>query len=68
MMEVSLFTVNDADVPPKVTAEAPVKPVPVIVTKVPPVNGPAVGLRLVYVGIDVKDAEIVWPIVTLVNM
>ena len=39
-----------AAVPSKLTAVAPVKPVPVIVTVVPPVVGPLDGLRLVTVG------------------
>lgn len=44
-------TVND-DVltPPKCTAVAPVKPVPVIVTEVPPVAGPLLGVTFVTVG------------------
>ena len=36
--------------PPKVTPVAPVKPVPVIVTTVPPAVGPVVGATLVMVG------------------
>ena len=48
---VSLTTVKlVAAVVPKSTAVAPVKPVPVIVTKVPPAAGPLVGLRPVTVG------------------
>jgi len=39
-----------ADVPPKLTEVAPVNPVPVIVTTVPPVVGPAVGNTPVTVG------------------
>ena len=39
-----------AAVVPKSTAVAPVKPVPVIVTEVPPVKGPAAGLTPVTVG------------------
>ena len=35
---------------PKWTPVAPVKPVPVIVTKVPPAVGPPLGLRLVTAG------------------
>ena len=35
---------------PKVTADAPVKPVPVMVTVVPPVAGPVAGLTDVTVG------------------
>ena len=51
MIDVALFTVNDAAaVAPKLTAVAPVKPVPVIVTEVPPAVGPLVGLTLVTVG------------------
>ena len=42
-----LFTENVAAVPPKLTPVAPVKPVPLIVTVVPPVVGPDVGLTLV---------------------
>jgi hypothetical protein len=39
-----------ADVLPKLTAVTPVKPVPVIVTAVPPTAGPLVGERLVTIG------------------
>jgi hypothetical protein len=39
-----------AAVPPNVTDVAPVNPVPVIVTLVPPARGPNVGLMLVNVG------------------
>jgi hypothetical protein len=50
-MEVGLFTVKVvAAVVPKVTALAPVKLVPVIVTEVAPEVGPEVGLTLVTVG------------------
>ena len=35
---------------PKLTALAPVKPVPVMVTVVPPAGGPATGLTAVTVG------------------
>ena len=42
---VSLTKVKlEAAVPPNVTAVAPVKPVPVIVTRLPPAVGPEVGL------------------------
>ena len=58
--EVSLITGNDtAGVVPKSTASAPVKLVPVIVTKVPPDEGPLVGLKLVIVGAGVP-AEQTW--------
>ena len=36
--------------PPKLTALAPVKPVPVMVTVVPPVSGPTAGLSSVTLG------------------
>src|SRR6478735_5284050 len=50
-MVVALLTVNVvAAVAPKSTAVAPVKPVPVIVTEVPPAVGPEFGLTLVTVG------------------
>ena len=39
-----------AGVPPKLTAVAPVRLVPAIVTLVPPPVGPDVGVRLVIVG------------------
>ncbi len=39
-----------AAVVPKLTALAPMKPVPVMVTEVPPVPAPSSGLRLVTVG------------------
>jgi hypothetical protein len=43
VIEVALFTVYEvAAVLPNITAVAPVKPVPVIVTEVPPATGPAV--------------------------
>ena len=45
VMEVALLTVKvEAAVVPNFTAVAPVKLVPVIVTEVPPVVGPEVGL------------------------
>ena len=48
---VALLTVNEvAAVPPKDTAVAPVKPVPVIITGVPPVIDPEVGETLVTTG------------------
>ena len=51
VIEVSLTTVRSvAAVVPKSTAVAPVNPVPVIVTKVPPAVVPLVGLRPVTVG------------------
>jgi len=44
-MDVSLFTVGAAAAtPPNVTPVAPVKPLPVMVTTVPPVIGPVVGV------------------------
>jgi hypothetical protein len=44
VIEVALFTVYEvAAVLPKVTAVAPVKPVPVIVTELPPRVEPAAG-------------------------
>jgi hypothetical protein len=49
--DVSEPTVNDAaGVAPKLTAVAPVKADPVIVTVVPPASGPAAGLTLLTVG------------------
>jgi hypothetical protein len=51
LIDVSEFTVNDAAaVPPKLTADAPVKPVPVIVTLVPPAVVPVFGFTFVTVG------------------
>ena len=51
VMEVALLTVKlAAAVEPKLTADAPVNPVPVITTEVPPVVGPEVGLRPVTFG------------------
>ena len=54
VMDVGELTVNPVagDVP-KLTAVAPVKFVPVIVTGVPPVVAPEVGLTAVTVGADV---------------
>ena len=51
LMVVAPVTVNDvATVVPNLTAVAPVKLVPVMVTVVPPAMGPAVGVKLVMVG------------------
>ena len=51
VIEVALFTVKlVAAVPPKVTAVAPVKFVPVMVTLVPPAVGPVFGDTVVTVG------------------
>ena len=50
-IEISLLTVYEAAaVPPNMTAVAPVNPVPVMVTTVPPVTGPLAGVRLVTAG------------------
>jgi hypothetical protein len=52
VIEVALFTIYEAAaVLPNFTPLAPVKPVPVIVTLVPPVIGPATGEMLVTAGI-----------------
>ena len=51
VIEVAELTVKPvAGVAPKVTAVAPVNPVPVMVTEVPPAVGPAVGEIEVTVG------------------
>jgi hypothetical protein len=50
LIEVSESTTNGADVLPKLTAVAPVKPLPLMVIVVPPVAGPEVGLTAVTVG------------------
>jgi hypothetical protein len=42
-MDVGEFTVKPAALLPMSTAVAPLKPVPVIVTEVPPAAGPEVG-------------------------
>ena len=57
---VSLTTVKlVAGVVPKSTAVAPVKPVPVIVTEVPPAAGPLVGLMPVTVGARRRVGELI---------
>ena len=51
VMLVSLFTLKlVAAVEPNMTLVAPVKPLPVMVTLVPPVTGPFVGLMLLMLG------------------
>jgi hypothetical protein len=51
VIDVAEFTVNDAAaVPPKLTADAPVNPLPVIATLVPPAVGPAFGFTFVTMG------------------
>jgi len=67
-MEVGLRKVKlVAGVEPKVTALAPIKPVPVTVTTVPPVAGPVAGDRAVTVGtgaglIQVPDRKVEWSV------
>ena len=52
VIEVADLTVKlEAAVAPKSTAVTAVKPVPVMVTAVPPASGPAAGLTLVTVGV-----------------
>jgi hypothetical protein len=52
VIEVALFTVYEAAaVLPNFTPLAPVKPVPMIATLVPPVTGPTAGEMLVTAGI-----------------
>jgi hypothetical protein len=50
MMEVLLFSVEEARVTPKWTVDEEENPVPVIVTAVPPAAGPKVGEIFVTVG------------------
>ena len=51
VIDPSLFTTKlAAAVPPKLTADAAVKPLPPMVTLVPPAVGPDVGLTLVTTG------------------
>ena len=51
MIDVALVTEKlSAATPPKVTLVAPVKAAPVMVTPVPPVDGPVVGLTRVTAG------------------
>ena len=58
MIEFELLTVNEvADVAPNLTAVAPLKPVPVIVTLVPPAAGPEDGLTLVTEGMNLNVVE-----------
>ncbi len=55
VIEVSELTVNpDAGVPPNATDSAVAKPVPVIVTVVPPVVGPHVGATPVTVATELS--------------
>lgn len=50
VIDVSEFTVKLAETVPKSTADAPVKPVPVIVMDVPPATDPVGGVTAVTVG------------------
>ena len=50
VMDVAETNKNDAALVPNFTAMAPVKPLPVMVTVVPPASGPLVGLTLVTIG------------------
>ena len=64
VIEVSLLKVKPAAfVAPNFTPVTPVKPVPVMVTLVPPATGPVVGLTLVTVGGTAAEAvvnPVVW--------
>ena len=46
----SLLTVKSAELAPKVTLKAVVKPLPLIITMLPPAIGPALGSMVVIVG------------------
>ena len=50
VIELAELTVNEAEVVPNLTPVAPVKPVPVMVTEVPPAPGPELGVTPVTVG------------------
>ena len=53
VIEVAVLTVNEAAAaPPNLTAVAPVKLMPVIVTPVPPAAGPLFGATAVTVGVS----------------
>jgi hypothetical protein len=52
-IDVALLETMVAEVPPNVTAEGLARLVPVIITVVPPLVGPEVGLILVIVGADI---------------
>ncbi len=60
-MEVAELTVKlEAGVVPKSTAVAPDRLVPVIVTLVPPLTGPEVGLRPVTEGVELPELNVKW--------
>ena len=74
VMEVAEFTVTEAaGVAPNETVESPVKPVPVMVTEVPPAAGPKSGLMAVTVGASKAKrsaglvAEVPLPLVTVTS-
>src|SRR5487761_2529426 len=56
-IELSLFTTGVAGLPPKLTEVAPVNPLPVMFTVVPPPMGPEAGLTWVTAGRETAAAE-----------
>jgi hypothetical protein len=54
-IDVALLELMVAEVPPNVTAEGLARSVPVIITVVPPLVGPEVGLIVVMIGTDIID-------------
>ncbi len=65
VIDVALLTVTDvADDPPNWTAVAPVNPVPMMVTKVPPTVEPAAGARLVTVGANAAPSTMTVTLMT----
>ena len=61
MIWVAPLTVKEpAGVPPKLTAVAPLRFAPVMVTLVPPAAGPVFGLTLVTVGGETLRLRLAW--------
>jgi hypothetical protein len=56
-IDVALLELTVAEVAPNVTAEGLARLVPVIITFMPPVGGPEVGLMLVIIGADIVDQD-----------
>jgi hypothetical protein len=54
-IDVALLELTVAEVPPNVTVEGLARLVPVMITIMPPVVGPEVGLVLVIIGVDIVD-------------
>jgi hypothetical protein len=68
VIDVAVFVKMGAAMVPNLTAVAPTRFVPVIVTGVLPAEVPVAGEMLVTAGTELNVAEMVWAVITLVKV